>query len=232
MCIIAYYKKGMKPTRERIEYMCLRNPDGVGVAYNDGKKVYFSKGLVNADGVLEFINAIRPHANEILFHARIATSGGISAAKCHPYPLTSNDARLDITRYTGRDPVVFHNGVFSLTPEIGKNDTQTFIKQSLAPLHKSDPSALKNGGFDSLITLATRGSRVAIMYPDGVRFFGTWETDDGGVLYSNTSYKPAPVYYGYRWDDDEYYYGGQKYNREWYTKHAAPRVKGMQDGTK
>jgi hypothetical protein len=229
MCIIAYYKKGTRPSKERIDYMIKRNPDGVGIGYNDGKRVYFTKGLVNADGVYNFIKKIEKHANDIVFHARIATSGGISAEKCHPFLVTTDPDLIDIKTYAGREPIAFHNGVFSLTPETGYNDTQTLIMKAIAPLKEQAPDGLREGDFDDLLTFTTRNNRFVLMYPDRVRLYGEWTEDDGGVMYSNENYKPHP-YTGraYAWDDidDGYLYGGKnKYNDEWWRKHGY-RAKG------
>ena len=207
MCIIAVYdfKSGIRPTKQRVKNMMENNPDGVGIAYNNGKRVFMSKALANVEQVMEFFEGIPKGARDVVFHARIATSGGISAEKCHPYPLTTDDDLLNAKQHLTKKAVVFHNGVLPVSIEKGKNDTQTFIKQSLAPLYNASAEALKDGLFDELIELAIRGSRIVIMYPDCVRLYGSgWEADDGGVVYSNTSYTENTYKKWSKWDDEEW----------------------------
>lgn len=213
MCIIAIYKKGVKPRRDRVEEMMKRNADGVGIAWNNGKNVYFKKGITTAAQAWDILQSLDGRANDIVFHARIATSGGISAGKCHPFPLTDKNESLDAVNYRGKNPVVFHNGVFSIDIEKGLNDSQTFIKYALTPLYKADAHGVKNGAHDELIDMSVKGSRLVILFPDGLRIYGRgWETDDGGTVYSNTSYKTfnyngyyngAYYYNGYIWDDED-----------------------------
>lgn len=203
MCIIAIYEKGARPTLERVEYMMKRNPDGAGVAWNDGKQVHFRKGFTKPADVLAYVDSISAKANTIVFHARIATSGGVSAEKCHPYPVSANNKALNCIQGGGAFPVLFHNGVISLPLEKGLNDSQTFTKYALAPVYKRDPKGLARGVYDELLSIAGKGSRLALLYPDALKTYGEWTYDDG-VTYSNTTYKP------YEWK--AYNYGGRYYD--------------------
>lgn len=191
MCVIAYYPEGITPEKSSIEYMMGINRDGAGVGWNDGKRAYMVKGFTDAGRVFNFIVSLRerPSVRDIVFHARIATSGGISAEKCHPYLLTANSSELNYTEATTtKTPLIFHNGIFSLTPDKGLNDTQTFIRRCLYPLQKLDPRGLKWDRYDELIEMATGRSRLLMLYPDEVKRFGEW-TADGGALYSNYNFK-------------------------------------------
>jgi hypothetical protein len=179
--------------------MINNNPDGVGVAWNDGKTVHFIKGLSTADEVLRLYNENRVKLRQFVFHSRIATSGGISAEKCHPFVMSDKNTKLDKTK--GDAPCVcFHNGVLPIAIEKGLNDTQTFIKTHLFPLWECNKRALLRGRFDNLISRAVSGSRFVIMGAKGLRLFGNW-TKDNGIFYSNTGYKPVPRWERWgRWD--------------------------------
>lgn len=194
MCIIAVYPKGTKPDKKTLETMIRNNPDGVGVAYNTGREVVFKKGLESAEQVLNFYNQNKREIDFFVFHARIATSGGVSAEKCHPFPLTANLQLLNVTSGRTATPLCFHNGVFNIPVETGLNDTQTLIKNCLAPLYKLDKKGVKNGKYIPLIRQLTTGSRFVILTASGVQVFGSWEQDKG-VYYSNTHYKPYTSYY-------------------------------------
>jgi hypothetical protein len=212
MCIIAVFKRGKRPDKETIQRMMTANRDGVGIAWNTGKHLYYKKGLQTVAEVEKLIEKMRRvgGVKDIIFHARIGTSGGISAEKCHPYPLSADPDTLDRTTYSGGAPVVFHNGVFSIDIEDGLNDSQTFVKNMLYPLYKSDPQGLRRGRYDYLIEMAVSGSRLVIMYPDGFRAFGNGWAEEDEAWYSNTGYKPATSYaYGSRWYD---------YHDDWYDE--------------
>lgn len=204
MCIIAIYQNGKKPDKTTLDYMIKGNPDGIGVAWNDGREVYFIKGLKTAESVLNVYERANRDGEvlDFVFHARIATSGGVSAEKCHPFVVSSNNNILDKTSGHGRTPVAFHNGIFPITPDNGLNDTQTLIKHCIAPLYERDAKGLQKGKHNAVITLATRGSRFVLLYPDRLYTFGEWESEDG-VLYSNSHYKePKYKYYYNDYYDD------------------------------
>jgi hypothetical protein len=154
---------------------------------------------------------------DVNFHARIGTSGGISAEKCHPYPLTADEGHLNRTSYKGHAPVVFHNGVFSIDIDEGLNDSQTFVKNMLYPLHRAVPQGLAAGKYDDLIEMAVKGSRLVIMYPDGIRAYGVGWQEEPEAWYSNTGYKPARVY-DWDWDDYDRSWGGygSSYDADWW----------------
>lgn len=223
MCIIAIYDKTNQPNKTTLDRMIKKNADGVGVAWNDGKRVHFRKGLKNSEQVLKIYERVKKSALNFVFHARISTSGGVSAEKCHPFPISDNNKKLNITYYDGTTPCAFHNGIFQLTPLDGLNDTQTLIKTMLAPIFKADANGLYNGDFDRLIDFTTRNNRFVLLYPDKIAAFGTWEEDDDGVKYSNNGFKAfIPTYYsaGYdfppRGDYGRVYYRDYLNGEGWY----------------
>jgi hypothetical protein len=215
MCIIAIYSNGKRPQKNTIETMMKRNPDGVGIAWNTGKHVFFKKGLTTVDGVMALMGKL-DFARDIVFHARIATSGGVSAEKCHPFPVSGDNATLDRTTYAGKNPVVFHNGVFNISIDNGLNDSQTFVKKSLYPIFRADPRGLSNGKYNPIINMAVSGSRLVILYPDGFYAYGNGWQEDDGVWYSNSGYKETErsKYWTASWDDwyEEYSYASRGYS--------------------
>lgn len=225
MCIIAIYDTTIqqRPDRETLERMINRNPDGVGCAWNDGENVHFRKGLATASEVLALYAQVESEARCFVFHARIATSGGVSAQKCHPFPITADEVELNITTYDGTRACAFHNGVFRLTPQTGLNDTQTLIKTMLAPLYRRDRYGVEAGKYHALIQYLTRDNRFVILTPTSCYLYGTWEKADDGVRYSNSGYK-KPRYtsykYGGGWGWDGYEYGYQTRYDDRYINHS------------
>lgn len=189
MCVIAIYDSITRPTLADVTSMIKANPDGVGVAYNNGRYVSFVKGLKNAVQVLAVYEEAleRGGLKNFVFHARIATSGGVSASKCHPFIVSPDDATLNKTQGIGDITLLFHNGIFPVDIDTGLSDTQSFVKNYLYPLYKSDKKGVKRGKYSKLIQLATRGNRVVIMDKDCVQIFGAWE-ERKGVYYSNLNH--------------------------------------------
>jgi hypothetical protein len=216
MCIIAIYTGEAKPDKKTLDRMIIKNPDGVGVAWNDGRAVHFRKGLKDSAQVMRIYERVKRDALAFVFHARIATSGGVSAQKCHPFPISNDERALNVTTYDGTRPCAFHNGVFPLTVEKGFNDTQTFIKNSIYPIHDADGDGLKTGRFDALLEFATRNSRFVLLYPDDIRVFGEWEKDNG-VYYSNGGFKDYGALYATRGAQYPTYTRGGYYGGRYYS---------------
>lgn len=184
MCVIAIYEGIHAPKITDIKDMINANPDGVGVAWNDGERVHFRKGLETAEQVMDIYEAIKDEALGFVVHCRIATSGGVSPNKCHPFPVTIHNQFLNITTYDGRTPCAIHNGVFDIDVEDGLNDTQTLIKKVIAPVYRADVKGFERGRYSEVVKMATKGSRFVIMYPSHIEIFGRWNERDG-VLFSN-----------------------------------------------
>ena len=220
MCIIAVYEHGKRPDKETVKIMMENNGDGAGLAWiNRAGRVEVHKGYTTAEDVMRTVKDI-PDGSPILFHARIATSGGVSAEKCHPYPLTDKDKFLNAIDFTTSVPVIAHNGVLPIDIDAGLNDSQTFIKKYLYPIITRSPRAFKRGKLDCIINRLVNGSRLAIITPAGIKTYGTgWETHDG-IKYSNGNYKRYTYYSGnaYKWynDYDKYWgdYDDWYYDRE------------------
>lgn len=202
MCIIATYPAGVRPTKQEIVNMIERNPDGVGIAWAHDLRVHVLKGLADEVAVSEIISEIIPENAPILFHARIATSGGISAGVCHPYPVTAKPAKMRETFATYRVPVLAHNGVLhDFTPDKtmrNVNDSMLFNARVVYPLYHS---RLAQRDRDNIITSALGyGNKIAILEPCGIiRHYGRgWTKTPAGAYYSNESYKKyTPPKYSY-----------------------------------
>ena len=210
MCIIATYPAGVRPTKQEIINMIERNPDGVGIAWAHDLRVHVLKGLADEVAVSEIISEIIPTDAPILFHARIATSGGISAGVCHPYPVTAKPAKMRETFATYRVPVIAHNGILhDFAPEKTMrniNDSMLFNARVIYPLYHS---RLAQRDRDNIITSAIGyGNKIAILEPCGIiRHYGRgWTKTPAGARYSSESYKK---------------YTPQKYSYNAYSQHSA-----------
>lgn len=198
MCIIAVKEVGKKPIDEKtIREMYKRNPDGAGLAvWSKGRGVVASKGYMDVESFLTDARKVREE-DAAVFHFRIKTHGEHAREQCHPFPVTDNVGLLEATAFRARSGYVLaHNGVFSGV-SIGKeySDTQAFIALVVEPLRRAFGS-LENPDVKRILERCSLGSRVAILNAKtgDVERFGNWEHDAEGRFYSNSTFKPAPVY--------------------------------------
>jgi len=170
------------------------NPDGGGLAWNEGGKLQIFKEMKQVDRLYSKYQRIRKHntRGNILIHFRVATHGKINATNCHPFLVNKNLAFI-------------HNGIISgagLETHADFSDTYLFNQLILQKLPRdfTTNEAILNLlaqyiDYSKLIFLDSFDNWT-IVNED----LGHW---DGGNWYSNESYKAckmkhsAPRYYGY-----------------------------------
>jgi predicted glutamine amidotransferase len=199
MCVIAISRAGAaQPSTETLKAMYQNNPDGAGYMVARKGKVEIHKGFMTLNDWIRNIENERFTINDpVVYHCRISTQAGVNPWMTHPFPLTRDIAKtklLDLTCSCG----VAHNGIIRMTSDHTNkeySDTALFISDYMAKIVKSrrdmtDPGMLK------ILKILT-DSKLAIM--DGqsgeIATVGDF-VEDGGVLYSNTSYKPRTWDYG------------------------------------
>ena len=192
MCIIAAKAKGVAmPDDQTIENMWYGNSDGAGFMYAENGKVYIRKALDELAATHDMTQL------PLVMHFRITTHGGTKPANCHPFPITDSVGVLSKLETKCRVGVA-HNGVIDITPRKGISDTMEYIASQLAPLSRAVPEFYKNKHLIEMIYNAT-GSRLAFLTRDGSIYTVGDFIEDGGMLYSNTSYR-----YSRSWRDFNY----------------------------
>ena len=209
MCIIAVYPKGLPFNIGELKTCFRNNPDGAGVMWQDKGKVHIKKGFMKQKALLKFLKTLPTNVDRVI-HFRIATSGKVSGACCHPFPV-SNDFKT-MMRTELVVPVAYaHNGVLTdYTPKEGMkspfSDTMVFGKEVLAHLLQKHID-LFDPIIDVMIESTIDGDRMAIMNGNEVVTMGKFYTSSvSGAQYSNTSYS----YDRSLWKS--YYYGGGYYD--------------------
>ena len=195
MCIIAISKKGIRqPTMDELHTMWLRNPDGAGYMYFNGKEVEIHKGFMTWEDFKKAMEIQKFTEDDVVvYHFRIATQGGIRPEMTHPFPLTSD---LDKTEYLNCvAPVgIAHNGIIRITSTNGKtkySDTALFITQYLSRMITCSDDLENEWNLRRIESLAQ--SKLAILDNWGrITTIGKF-TEDNGILYSNTSYLAYPL---------------------------------------
>lgn len=166
-------------TDSMIERAAATNPDGNGIAWIADGAVEYRKGLLLEE--VQDLAAVLPRP--YVFHARIASVGGVRPELCHPFPL---DRRLNPNQLRGRSGkgVLFHNGHWS------------DWREALAPAgpgYWSDSRAMAElvarFGPEAIPAFVPDSQRVVLLTPRGIERFGQgWTETSRGVWASNTSW--------------------------------------------
>lgn len=189
MCIIAAIRSGGSlPSTDTLATMWASNPDGAGVMWADGGRVYGVKGLMSLQALQATLERV-PAGAATVIHCRIATSGGIRPEMCHPWPVTRDPSRLLATTWDGHWGIA-HNGILPGLGSRGLSDTGEYIRDVAAPLLELSGDLMADRAL-SILRATSAGSRLAIMDRSGrLELTGDgWETGPDGVMYSNGTYK-------------------------------------------
>lgn len=211
MCIIAAKPAGVSmPDDATLRRMWNANPDGAGFMYpvtvsKNGKtaqRIRIEKGFMEFADFMAALDRVRLHVDlkrtPVVMHFRITTHGGTCPELTHPFPVSDSESTLRKTSLSCSVGIA-HNGIISsVSPRKSLSDTGEYVATQLAPLYRAMPNFHLNPDALTLIKNAIR-SKMAILTPDGrITTVGDF-TEDGGILYSNTSYKER--YFNYRFSD-------------------------------
>lgn len=103
MCVVAIAQEKAL-TEDHVKRMFGSNRDGGGVAWREGDRVHWHKGLNEEEMKAACLSLPIPY----IAHFRIASCGGIRADLTHPFPITK-DVPLALKGST-TGAVLFHNG--------------------------------------------------------------------------------------------------------------------------
>ena len=194
MCI-AILNKTELLSKETIKTCWMNNPDGGGLIFTDGKKLQTFKELKNVDKFYQKYRDIRTKTNyPIVLHFRIATSGKVNEANCHPFNVNNklsfvHNGMIDINHCNNYSDTYYFNLLLSSLPD--KFLGNEAIKELLSAYI----------GHSKLIFLNNEGQYTLINEE-----FGHW--DDFGNWFSNHSYKP---YQAKKKSKKEYSFDHSKY---------------------
>lgn len=191
MCVIAVYKKGIKLNYAELKRCFINNPDGAGVMWQDEDSVHIRKGFMTQQDFFQFLKTLPTDVDRVI-HCRIATSGKISQACCHPFPVTNDYKRMMATDI--KVPVAFaHNGILTAyTPKNGLkakiSDTMVFGKKVLNHLYQMHVN-LFDTVIDDMLQHTINTDKMVLMDSHHIVTLGTFITSEvSGAEYSNASY--------------------------------------------
>lgn len=208
---------------------CFRcNKDGAGYMFPEDGKVQIKKGFMSFDALNTSLQADYNRlgsATPFVLHFRIGTQGGNNQQNTHPFPLSRNMSDLKQLNCSVNCGIA-HNGIISLTSSktaevveeydpklkcmvksykpVDYSDTMKFITDYLALIIQNKNWYTNDNNIDLIEKLIGGSNKLAIMNADGhTTLIGNF-IEDGGVFYSNSTYK---VYnytsrdWNYDWDD-------------------------------
>lgn len=180
MCVIVMKPIGVNLPSEKVLRECWdANPDGAGFAVSSqGNAPQYFKGFMTFESLMATVTWYDVTSNAILIHFRIATHGGINQGHTHPFPLV-NDFEEMRKLEGSHECVVAHNGVFHIATPDSHSDTMQAISEM-----GNDPTMWWNCNYN-----VVSGSKLAILRSNGeYELLGYWMCD-GGIFYSNQTYK-------------------------------------------
>ena len=164
------------------------NPDGCGYMVADGETVNIRKGFMTLDSFLDDMRAQGDLTGRgVVMHFRIATHGEVKPACCHPFPVSNDLRELSATEFASRVAVA-HNGIIpGMDTSDDVSDTMCYVYSILAPLRGMHEDFMHDQNALDLIENTVKSKLCFLDNSGEIVTVGEF-VEDGGVLYSNTSY--------------------------------------------
>ena len=206
MCIAIYKPAGTDvPTKETLKICFENNPDGAGFMFASKGKVHIEKGLMTYSAFKKAIKKVKKiyevednfKSLPMVFHFRISTQGGVNKALCHPFALSNSyDTMKELSG--DYDMAIAHNGIIDFASDYkitDHNDTMEFIKEVAYPTINDKLTWYKKQSIIDMFEYLLSGNRVVVLGGDGhAELIGSW-IEDGGLFYSNSSYKEVKFHF-------------------------------------
>lgn len=174
MCVIIYKDKKTNLDFDTVRLASTTNPDGVGVAINDGDTWTIKKYMYPSRQQLKTLcNNLQD--KEAILHFRIATSGGINMDNCQPF-LFDDDRQ-----------VLFHNGVIYSINGISSKKSDTRLLIDILEKEKQDINNI-------LFNISEKSNNKFVLLDDtnNVQFYGDFK-EYKGLYCSNLNFVPRPA---------------------------------------
>lgn len=210
MCMLCVVPPNVLPSRDKLTYSAINNPDGFGFAIViSSEKRILVEHTMNADeAVNRFLEMRAKYPDDYaLWHARYATHGTTNLNNCHPFYVVDEQT------------VLAHNGVLSVDIPVGdtRSDTRIFTEEVLAKV--GGVKALDNPHVYNMIEEYTAGSKLCVLTVDPRADYQMYlihadkgKEDESKVWWSNDT---CNADYGYsRWTPSKAYesfYGAYDY---------------------
>jgi predicted glutamine amidotransferase len=159
------------------------NPDGGGIMFTAGGKLYVDKGFWSADDMATaYREAWSRASGPIVLHFRLATSGYVDRPNCHPFLIAGG--RIGIA----------HNGVLPDSTRMHASDTRYFVETAL---HGRSPQQLLSRRFRKHIERWIPGNKIVLL--DGVTEEFSIMNEEDGSWHEGRWYSGESAWYERSW---------------------------------
>ena len=185
MCMLCVVPPNVLPSRDKLVYSAINNPDGFGFAIviSKEKRILVEHTMDADESVNRFLDMRARYPDDYaLWHARYATHGSTNVPNCHPFYVVDEQT------------VLAHNGVLPIDIPAGdtRSDTRIFTEDILAKM--GGVKALDNPHMYNMIEEYTSGSKLCVLTVDPLADYQMYlihadkgQEDDSKVWWSNTS---------------------------------------------
>lgn len=183
MCIAIVTKAGATCTDTTIRAAASANKDGGGLAYVKDGKVVIEKGFMKVDDFLTKYHELQEQGvhldNPMLIHFRIATTGEVGPANCHPFAVGAGDG----------DAALIHNGSFYGGQYNARKSDTCVVAERIGGKFLYEPTLFAK---EKIGKRLGNYNKVALLYATGDYIIineeqGAWN-DDQSIWYSNSWY--------------------------------------------
>ncbi len=161
------------PTEEELTASWQSNNHGAGVAWNNGEKVYYKKGIMKIEDLKKIIEKIKP---PYVIHFRLASIGAKIPELTHPFVISKEISNP--LQYEGEHSVLFHNG--TEREAVNMFMMYCLLKNKKIPEHFSDSLCIAKLvcvlGYNYLRHL---DGKFCIVEPKKIITFGSFQEDNG-----------------------------------------------------
>lgn len=197
MCIAILTKPGAVISDANLRQAHSSNRDGGGMAFIRDDKVVIEKGFMAVEDFISRYHQVIEEGlhkdNPMLVHFRIATTGEVGPANCHPFPIGENKG----------DGALIHNGSFyGGRTNAEKSDTRV-LAERLTSKFLYEPTLFakqkieeKIGSYNKVVLLYNTGDYIILNEHQGGWKDDIWYSNHwfAGRAYSNpTNNCPIPL---------------------------------------
>lgn len=185
MCMLCVVPPNVLPSRDKLTYSAINNPDGFGfaIAVSSEKRIIVEHTMDADEAVNRFLEMRAKYPDDYaMWHARYATHGSTTLDNCHPFYVVDEQT------------VLAHNGVLPIDIPAGdkRSDTRIFTEDVLAKM--GGVKALDNVHMYNMIEEYTSGSKLCVLTVDPSALYQMYlihadkgKEDDSKVWWSNDS---------------------------------------------
>lgn len=196
MCVIAVKERGIALPKEDVLENCFdNNSDGAGFMYVRDNSIRIEKGFETFEEFITRLESLMLTPEDmVVYHFRIATTGGVSPGNTHPFPIVKKKKHLKSTKFQTQIALA-HNGSIDIKIKGDDiSDTQEFVR---SVLFKNKEKLLENAKLHEKILEMGGSSKFCILTPDKYKLLGEGWVKEEGIHFSNTSFRKRS--YGATW---------------------------------